>query len=134
MVDCRPSCHASRRGVPPRPRAIAVLFGRAARARRREGLPMNITLAMLAAPVALIATALPAQEQAGDIADKIINNPNPQAFQVFNAPEPARVVADKTVQGGHALRVKIPGADAKAWTISLSDPIDRKSTRLNSSH
>src|SRR3546814_1575482 len=66
-----------------------------------------------------------AQDQAGDIADKIINNPNPQAFQVFNAPEPARVVADKTVQGGHALRVKIPGADAKAWTISLSDPIEK---------
>src|SRR3546814_11931496 len=86
---------------------------------------MNITLAMLAAPVALIATALPAQDQAGDIADKIINNPNPQAFQVFNAPEPARVVADKTVQGGHALRVKIPGADAKAWTIPLSDPTEK---------
>src|SRR3546814_8146453 len=80
---------------------LALRFGRAARARRTEGVPMNITLAMLAAPVALIATALPAQDQAGDIADKIINNPNPQAFQVFNAPEPARVVADKTVQGGH---------------------------------
>src|SRR3546814_4424595 len=103
---------------------LALRFGRAARARRTEVVPMNITLAMLAAPVALIATALPAQDQAGDIADKIINNPNPQAFQVFNAPEPARVVADKTVHGGHALRVKIPGADAK----------DRKSTRLNSSH
>src|SRR3546814_13136681 len=86
---------------------------------------MNITLAMLAAPVALIATALPAQDQAGDIADKIINNPNPQAFQVFNAPEHARVVADKTVQGGHALRVKIPGADAQAWAISLSEPIEK---------
>src|SRR3546814_3745632 len=35
------------------------------------------------------------------------------------------IVADKTVQGGHALRVKIPGADAKAWTISLSDPIEK---------
>src|SRR3546814_13263342 len=94
---------------------LALRFGRAARARRTEGVPMNITLAMLAAPVALIATALPAQDQAGDIADTIINNPNPQAFQVFNAPEPARVVADQTVQGGHALRVKLPGADQKAW-------------------
>src|SRR3546814_5664469 len=35
------------------------------------------------------------------------------------------IVADKTVQGGHALRVKILGADAKAWTISLSDPIEK---------
>ncbi|MCM8730978.1 hypothetical protein ACFO8O_08400 [Hephaestia sp. GCM10023244] len=86
---------------------------------------MNVTFAMLAAPVALIAVALPAQDQAGDIADKIINNPNPQAFQVYNAPEPARVVADKKVQGGHALRVQIPGGSAQPWSISLSDPIDR---------
>src|SRR3546814_17307365 len=91
MPELLLSCQRGGLACPPRPIAIALRFGRAARARRTEGGPMNITLAMLAAPVALIATALPAQDQAGDIADKIINNPNPQAIQVINAPEPARV-------------------------------------------
>ncbi|HVJ00383.1 MAG TPA: hypothetical protein VM657_15095 [Sphingomonas sp.] len=86
---------------------------------------MKLTLAMMAAPVALIATALPAQDKADDIVDKIVNNPNPQAFEIYNAPEPARVVTAKSVQGGHALRVEIPGADAKPWAISLSDPIEK---------
>ena len=84
---------------------------------------MNAMLALLAVPVALVAAALPAQQASDDIADKIINNPSPAAFAVYNAPHPAKVVKDESVQGGHALRVTIPGADEKPWSISLSDPI-----------
>jgi hypothetical protein len=84
---------------------------------------MKTMLAMLAAPVALAAAAAAAQQSSDDIADKIINTPSPTAFQVYNAPDPAEVVKDETVQGEHALRVTIPGTDAKPWSISLSDPI-----------
>jgi hypothetical protein len=84
---------------------------------------MNARLALLAAPAVLVAAAVSAQQSSDDIADKIINNPNPKAFAVYNAPDSAKVVEDESVQGGHALRVKIPGADAKPWSISLSDPI-----------
>lgn len=84
---------------------------------------MNAMLALPAAAAVFVAAAVSAQQASDNIADKIINNPSPTAFAVYNAPDPARVVKDDTVQGGHALRVKIPGADEKPWSISLSDPI-----------
>lgn len=75
------------------------------------------------------------QDRAGpdDVAEKIINQPSPGTFAVYNAPSPARLYKDKTVQGGEALRVMIPAASFQPWSISLADPVSkpvRKGDRL----
>lgn len=70
----------------------------------------------------MLGVALPAAAQ-DDIADKIINAPSPSAYSVYGLPSPPKVRKDSTVQGEKALRVVVPGADANAYAVGLSDPI-----------
>ncbi|HEU4960676.1 MAG TPA: hypothetical protein VFT56_09720 [Sphingomonas sp.] len=83
------------------------------------------TFALGLAIAALAAPAAAQDKSADDIASKIINQPAPGAFAVYNAPRPAKLYKDKAVQGGEALRVAIPAASDQPWSISLADPISK---------
>jgi len=78
---------------------------------------------VLAATIAAPGVAQDKPAAADDIANKIINQPSPTSFAVYNAPSPAKLYKDKDVQGGEAMRVVIPAASAQPWSTSLADPI-----------
>jgi hypothetical protein len=86
---------------------------------------LSLRIGAAALVAGFVIGAAPAQDAAAsrDIADEIINQPLPASFSVYNAPRPARLIDDKAVKGGKALRVVIPGAGAHPWDISLADPI-----------
>lgn len=58
------------------------------------------------------------------IFDRLINQPLPDAVQIVGAAAraPSKVRADKTVQGGRALRVTIPAKGAQPWAVSAVNP------------
>lgn len=86
---------------------------------------LSLRIGAAALVAGFVIGAAPAQDAAAsrDIADEIINQPLPASFSVYKAPRPARLIDDKAVKGGKALRVAIPGAGAHPWDISLADPI-----------
>jgi hypothetical protein len=84
-----------------------------------------LAVSLFAAAIAsapLLAQDKPAGD---DIANKIINQPSPGGFSVYNAPTPAKLIKDDKVQGGQALRIVIPAADPHPWDITLADPIQK---------
>ena len=79
-------------------------------------------LLLLAAPAAAPAgQAAPAAQD--DILNRIINLPPPSSYRVDGAKGTIR--KDEGVQGGKALRIAVPGASDKAWTISVANPIEK---------
>lgn len=88
-------------------------------------------LAGVAGPaVAQPQPAQPAQPQAApqpgspeDIARRIISVPNPRGFAVIGAQ--GQIRDDAGVQGGHALRIPVPGRSDQPWSVSVSVPINR---------
>ncbi len=80
---------------------------------------LAILLAGLATPAAAQAPA-PTPEE---LAQRIISVPSPQAYRVDGVQSGARVRNDPRVQGGKALRVPVPGANAQAWTVAIAVPI-----------
>jgi hypothetical protein len=68
--------------------------------------------------------AAPAQSGgADDIAQRIISVPAPARFTAIGARGEVR--DDAAVQGGHALRVRVPGRSDQPWSVSVSVPITR---------
>ena len=68
--------------------------------------------------------AAPAQSGgADDIAQRIISVPAPARFTAIGARGEVR--DDDAVQGGHALRVRVPGRSDQPWSVSVSVPIIR---------
>ena len=80
---------------------------------------LSVAIALaLAAPAA-------AQDEGDAIVDKIINLPPPAAHVVNGLSGKPRVREDESVQGGKALRIPVPGKGENAWSVSLSNPIEK---------
>jgi hypothetical protein len=86
---------------------------------------LRIALALGAAVPALLAVPGIAQDaKTGEdaLADKVVNNTNPASFQVYGLTPAPKVVSDKAVQGGKALRLPVTGA-GDAWSIGVNVPL-----------
>jgi hypothetical protein len=88
----------------------------------------------VAIAVLLVALQVPAEQgYDGDIIRKIISVPSPSAYRVDGLPFKPLVRTDRTVQGGKALRVDVPGkapdSGAIAVTVSINKP-DKAGDRL----
>jgi hypothetical protein len=85
---------------------------------------LRIALALGAAVPALLAMPGIAQDsKSGEdaLADKVVNNTNPASFQVYGLTPAPKVVGDKAVQGGKALRLPVTGA-GDAWSVGVNVP------------
>lgn len=75
--------------------------------------------------VVAVALLLPLQgasaQDSGDLANSIINDPS--APVVVGAS--ARLLDDKRVQGGKALRITIPRKGANPWSVSIGGPVKK---------
>lgn len=74
---------------------------------------------------AMLSSPLPAQDNADDLVNKIINVPPPSAFHVNGLRDKPKPRNDDTVQGGKALRIQVPGKRENAWEVSVSDDINK---------
>lgn len=87
---------------------------------------LRIALALGAAVPALFAvpgTAQDAAKSADDaLAEKVSNNTNPASFQAYGFTPPPKLVSDKAVQGGKALRLPVSGA-GNAWSAGVNVPL-----------
>ncbi|GAA4816690.1 hypothetical protein GCM10023232_10900 [Sphingosinicella ginsenosidimutans] len=97
----------------------------------RRAVSRLVALCLAATAVAALAQQQPAQAQqaapqpgsAEDIAQRIISVPNPRGFAVIGAQ--GQIRDDAGVQGGHALRIPVPGRSDQPWSVSVSVPINR---------
>jgi hypothetical protein len=86
---------------------------------------LRIALALGAAVPALLAMpgiAQDAKTSEDALADKVVNNTNPASFQVYGLTPAPKVVSDKAVQGGKALRLPVTGV-GNAWSIGVNVPL-----------
>lgn len=60
-----------------------------------------------------------------DIASKIINNPNPESFNIYGLKDKKQVVRDKNVQWGKALKVPVLSKGQNPWDIGMSSGVSR---------
>ena len=77
------------------------------------------------AALCLSAFALPvaaAAQDAGTIAERLLNDPRVEALQPYGQPIPPVVRSDKDVQFGKALRVRLKGSD-EFWRIGVVTPL-----------
>lgn len=61
----------------------------------------------------------------GELTDRIVNDPRPETFRPYGFPTPPRVVRDRSVQFGKALRLPIKRAEAEDWQLGLTIPVLR---------
>ena len=88
------------------------------------------TACLFALPVAggaqTAAPAAPETAQRRDaIFERLVNRPLPDALLIVGdaaGKAPSKVRADKTVQGGRALRVAVPAKGAQPWSVSAVSP------------
>jgi hypothetical protein len=88
---------------------------------------LRIALALGAAVPALFAVpgiAQDAQSSEDALADKVINNTNPASFQAYGLTPAPKVVNDKAVQGGKALRLAVPGT-GDPWSAGVNVPLTK---------
>lgn len=86
---------------------------------------LRIALALGAAVPALLAMpgiAQDAQSNEDALAEKVINNTNPASFQAYGFTPAPKVVSDKAVQGGKALRLPVTGT-GDAWSAGVNVPL-----------
>src|SRR4051812_42004096 len=86
---------------------------------------LRIALALGAAVPALLAVPGIAQDAgAGEdaLAEKVANNTNPASFQVYGLTPAPKVVSDKAVQGGKALRLPVTGS-GDPWSVGVNVPL-----------
>lgn len=86
---------------------------------------LRIALALGAAVPALFAvpgTAQDAKSSEDALAEKVINNTNPASFQVYGLTPPPKLVNDKAVQGGKALRLPVSGS-GDPWSVGVNVPL-----------
>lgn len=67
--------------------------------------------------------ATPPTSSAGDLTDRIVNDPRPVAFRAYGLRIPPRVRDDKSVQFGKALRVPVPRAEQQDWRVGVTLPV-----------
>jgi hypothetical protein len=85
----------------------------------RIALALGAALAMLPAVPAAAQTA-PSGDDA--LAEKVVNNTNPASFQSYGLTPAPKVVNDKVVQGGKALRVPVSGS-GDPWSVGVNVPL-----------
>lgn len=86
---------------------------------------LRIALALGAAVPALLAVPGVAQDAKSDedaLAEKVITNTNPASFKPYGLTPPPKLVSDKAVQGGKALRIPLTGA-GEPWSIGVNVPL-----------
>lgn len=86
---------------------------------------LRIALALGAAVPALLAMpgiAQDAQSSEDALAEKVISNTNPASFQAYGLTPPPKVVNDKAVQGGKALRIPVTG-EGNPWGVGANVPL-----------
>lgn len=87
---------------------------------------LRIAIALGAAVPALLAMPGLAQEAAKSaddaLAEKVITNTNPASFQAYGFTPPPKLVSDKDVQGGKALRLPVTGT-GNAWAAGVNVPL-----------
>lgn len=87
---------------------------------------LRIAIALGAAMPALFAVPGIAQEAAKSaddaLAEKVITNTNPASFQAYGLTPPPKLVSDKAVQGGKALRVPLTGT-GDPWSVGVNVPL-----------
>jgi hypothetical protein len=86
---------------------------------------LRIALALGAAVPALFALPGIAQDaklSEDALAEKVINNTNPASFQVYGLTPAPKVVSDKAVQGGKALRIPVTGS-GDPWSVGVNVPL-----------
>jgi hypothetical protein len=86
---------------------------------------LRIALALGAAVPALLAVPGIAQDAAAGedaLAEKVANNTNPASFQVYGLTPAPKVVSDKAVQGGKALRLPVTGT-GDPWSVGVNVPL-----------
>ena len=78
--------------------------------------------AALAIPAGIALAPLSAQTAEAD--PEILNNPNPEALQVYGLPGGAKPkpIKDAKVQFGKAIRIDTPGG-ANAWSVGVNSPL-----------
>ena len=77
-----------------------------------------LCLTLLAVPLAPAA----AQDGAASVAERLVNDPRVEALRPYGQPIPPVVRADKDVQFGKALRVRLKG-DKEFWRIGVTTPL-----------
>ncbi|MDT8759999.1 hypothetical protein MZO42_14955 [Sphingomonas psychrotolerans] len=88
---------------------------------------LRIALALGAAMPALLAAPGIAQDSGTSedaLAEKVVNNTNPASFQVYGLTPVPKVVTDKAVQGGKALRLPVTGS-GDPWSVGVNVPLIR---------
>ena len=82
-------------------------------------------LIVLAAPAGAAAQQQPSAED--DILSRVISVPNPRVYRLDGsaAGAQAQVRNDDAVQGGKALRVRVPARSDQPWTTAVAVPINR---------
>ncbi|ATY32763.1 carbohydrate binding domain-containing protein [Sphingomonas psychrotolerans] len=86
---------------------------------------LRIALALGAAVPALLAIPGIAQDAGSSedaLAEKVINNTNPASFQAYGITPAPKVVSDKEVQGGKALRLPVTGT-GDPWSAGVNVPL-----------
>ena len=86
---------------------------------------LRIALALGAAVPALLAvpgTAQDAKSADDALAEKVITNTNPASFQAYGFTPAPKVIGDKDVQGGKALRLPVTG-EGNPWSMGVNVPL-----------
>ena len=86
---------------------------------------LRIALALGAAVPALLAMpgiAQDAKSSEDALAEKVITNTNPASFRPYGLTPPPKLVSDKAVQGGKALRVPVTG-EGNPWSMGVNVPL-----------
>jgi hypothetical protein len=86
---------------------------------------LRIAIALGAAVPALLAVPGIAQDaKSGEdaLAEKVVTNTNPASFQAYGFTPPPKLVTDKLVQGGKALRLPVTGT-GDPWSMGVNVPL-----------
>lgn len=81
------------------------------------------TLILALSLAAAAHAATPPTPSAGDLTDRILNDPRPAAFRPYGLRLPPRVRNDKAVQFGKALRMPIDSAAPPDFRIGMTLPV-----------
>jgi len=87
-------------------------------------LPIALALGLLAAPLMLAAPVAVEAQSDEEMARQMINDANPSTFNLYGINPAPKSVKDESVQGGRALKVKLPGG-GNPWDVGVSVPITK---------
>jgi hypothetical protein len=93
---------------------------------------LRIALVLGAAVPALLAMpgiAQDAQSSEDALAEKVFNNTNPASFQAYGFTPAPKVVSDKAVQGGKALRLPVTGT-GDPWSAGVNVPLVKAGDKI----